>query len=81
MSKKLKEMGKKTNNAILNMNEDELEQLLEEELSKSDVEIDSHLVDKILEALNAPEPSPDQVVTSWNVIKNRLRQMDDRSIL
>lgn len=81
MSKKLKEMGKKTNNPILNLNEDELEQLLEEELSKSDVEIDSHLVDKILEAFNAPEPSPDQVVTSWNIIKNRLRQMDDRSIL
>ena len=53
---------------------DDLEQLLDAELAKPSEEIDSDLVDRILDALGAPEPTPEQVETSWRTIKERFAE-------
>ena len=37
-------------------------------------EIDSDLVDRILDALGAPEPTPEQVEASWRTIKERFAE-------
>ena len=49
-----------------------LDQMLESELAKPAEKIDSDLVDRILDALSAPEPTPEQVETSWQIIKARV---------
>lgn len=63
------------------MNEDQMKsrikaliinQMLEAELAKPAEKIDSDLVDRILDALSAPEPTPEQVETSWQIIKARV---------
>lgn len=63
------------------MNEDQMKsrikaliinQMLEAELAKPAEKIDSGLVDRILDALSAPEPTPEQVETSWQIIKARV---------
>ena len=46
-----------------------LDQLLEAELAKPAEEIDSGLIDRILDVLGAPEPTPEQVEASWQIIK------------
>ena len=51
---------------------DDLDQLLEAELAKPAEEIDSDLIDRILDALGAPEPTPEQVEASWQIIKARV---------
>ena len=53
---------------------DDLDQLLEAELEKPAEEIDSDLVDRILDALGAPEPTPEQVEASWRTIKERFAE-------
>lgn len=53
---------------------DDLDQLLEAELAKPAEEIDSDLVDQILDALGAPEPTPEQVEASWRTIKERFAE-------
>ena len=53
---------------------DDLEQLLDAELAKPAEEIDSDLVDRILDALDAPEPTPEQVEASWRTIKERFAE-------
>lgn len=53
---------------------DDLEQLLDAELAKPAEEIDSDLVDRILDALGAPEPTPEQVEASWRTIKERFAE-------
>jgi len=67
--KKMKIMERLANDPILEMNDDDLEQLLEAELAKPADEIDSSLVEEILDALNAPAPTPEQSEASWQVIK------------
>lgn len=67
--KKMKIMERLANDPILEMNDDDLEQLLETELAKPVNEIDSSLVEEILDALNAPAPTPEQSEASWQVIK------------
>lgn len=63
------------------MNEDQMKsrikaliinQVLEAELAKPAEEIDSDLIDRILDALGAPEPTPEQVEASWQIIKARV---------
>ena len=51
-----------------------LDQMLESELAKPAEEIDSDLVDRILDALGAPEPTPEQVEASWRTIKERFAE-------
>ena len=51
---------------------DDPDQLLEAELAKPAEEIDSDLIDRILDALGAPEPTPEQVEASWQIIKARV---------
>ena len=70
--KNLKIMKRLANDPILEMNNDDLEQLLEAELAKPANEIDSSLVNEILDALNAPEPTPEQMEASWKVVKATL---------
>ena len=53
---------------------DDLEQLLDAELAKPAEKIDSDLVDRILDALGAPEPTPEQVEASWRTIKERFAE-------
>lgn len=53
---------------------DDLEQLLDAELAKPAEEIDSDLVDRILDALGEPEPTPEQVEASWRTIKERFAE-------
>lgn len=53
---------------------DDLDQLLKAELAKPSEEIDSDLVDRILDALDAPEPTPEQVEASWRTIKERFAE-------
>ena len=53
---------------------DDLEQLLDAELAKPAEEIDSDLVDRVLDALGAPEPTPEQVEASWRTIKERFAE-------
>ena len=53
---------------------DDLDQLLEAELAKPAEKIDSDLVDRILDALDAPEPTPEQVEASWRIIKERFAE-------
>ena len=53
---------------------DDLDQLLEAELAKPSEEIDSDLVERILDALGAPEPTPEQVEASWRTIKERFAE-------
>ena len=67
--KKMKIMEHLANDPILEMNDDDLEQLLEAELAKPANEIDSSLVEEILDALNAPAPTSEQSEASWQVIK------------
>lgn len=67
--KKSKIMERLANDPILEMNDDDLEQLLEAELAKPATEIDSSLVEEILDALNAPAPTPEQSEASWQVVK------------
>ena len=67
--KKMKIMERLANDPILEMNDDDLEQLLEAELAKPANEIDSSLVEEILDALNAPVPTPEQSEASWQVVK------------
>lgn len=47
---------------------DVLELELETELSKPAEEIDTVLVTKILDALDIPEPKPEQTEASWQLI-------------
>lgn len=63
------------------MNEDQMKsrikaliinQVLEAELAKPAEEIDSDLIDRILDALGAPEPTLEQVEASWQIIKARV---------
>ena len=70
--KNLRIMKRLANDPILEMNNDDLEQLLEAELAKPANEIDSSLVNEILDALNAPEPTPEQMEASWKVVKATL---------
>ena len=65
------------------MNEDQMKsrikaliinQVLEAELAKPAEEIDSDLIDRILDALGAPEPTPEQVEASWRTIKERFAE-------
>ena len=51
-----------------------LDQMLESELAKPAEKIDSDLVDRILDALDAPEPTPEQVEASWRTIKERFAE-------
>ena len=51
---------------------DDLDQLLEAELAKPAEEIDSDLIDRILDVLGVPEPTPEQVEASWQIIKARV---------
>ena len=51
-----------------------LDQMLEAELAKPAEKIDSDLVDRILDALGAPEPTPEQVEASWRTIKERFAE-------
>ena len=52
----------------------EEEDVLYQELAKPSEEIDSDLVDRILDALDAPEPTPEQVEASWRTIKERFAE-------
>ena len=54
-----------------------LDQMLESELAKPAEKIDSDLVDRILDALGAPEPTPEQVEASWRIIKERFAEQRD----
>ena len=65
-------MERLANDATLEMNYDDLEQLLEAELAKPADEIDAVLVDEILDAMNAPEPDPEQMRRSWHAVKANL---------
>ena len=47
-----------------------LNEMLDQELSKPSESIDTDLVAKILDALNIPEPTPEQMEASWQVVKN-----------
>ena len=46
-----------------------LNEMLDQELSKPSESIDTDLVAKILDALNIPEPTPEQMEASWQVVK------------
>lgn len=65
-------MERLANDPALEMNYDDLEQLLEAELTKPADEIDTVLVDEILDAMNAPEPDPEQMRRSWHAVKASL---------
>ena len=69
---KSKIMERLANDPTLEMNYDDLEQLLEAELAKPADEIDAVLVDEILDAMNAPEPDPEQMRRSWHAVKASL---------
>ena len=69
---KSKIMERLANDPTLEMNYDDLEQLLETELAKPADEIDAVLVDEILDAMNAPEPDPEQMRRSWHAVKASL---------
>lgn len=69
---KSKIMERLANDPALEMNYDDLEQLLEAELAKPADEIDTVLVDEILDAMNAPEPDPEQMRRSWHAVKASL---------
>ena len=69
---KSKIMERLANDPTLEMNYDDLEQLLEAELAKPADEIDTVLVDEILDAMNAPEPDPEQMRRSWHAVKASL---------
>lgn len=65
-------MKRLANDPTLEMNYDDLEQLLEAELAKPADEIDAVLVDEILDAMNTPEPDPEQMRRSWHSVKASL---------
>ena len=69
---KSKIMERLANDPTLEMNYDDLEQLLEAELAKPADEIDAVLVDEVLDAMNAPEPDPEQMRRSWHAVKASL---------
>lgn len=52
-----------------------LNEMLGQELSKPSEIIDIDLVTKILDALNIPEPTPEQMEASWKVVKDHLEKV------
>lgn len=60
------------NDDMLEMNADDLEQMLSDELSKPESEIDGQLVKEILDALEPDKPDPAQMQASWLHVKENL---------
>ena len=66
------------NDETVEMKSDDLEQMLNIELSKPESEIDGQLVKEILDALEPSEPDPAQIKASWLNVKESLPKRQGR---